>query len=332
MSDDYDPDDPLTWGGIEWTHSNGGYRVEHIYWNDFALYGELNLSDCTQLVGLFCEDNFLTAIDVSHNTELKSLEFACNRLTEIDVSNNLNLKTLTCYYNRLTALDVTANTQLEHLSCSLNELTGLDVSNNIYLEHLSFDENQISEINLSNNPALEELFCYKNQLTGLDLSNNTLLMNFSCWGNLLTELDLRNCPNLLADSIVAEGNGFIGCSFYYDYDTYLVSPTLGENGSFLGWYDTDGNLLSTDWSFDILDCPVTDFVAKFTSNGDAPQNDGDVDGDGVATIADAILVARNVLGLMELSETQIIHGDIDGNGETSVADAILIARMALGVI
>ena len=179
--------------------------------------GSQNIADLTgiehftALEWLYCQNNQLTALDVSHNTALKTLNcninqlqtldvsqntaltrLQCydNQLTALDVSNNTDLTTLMCSNNQLTALDVSNNTALTSLQCSDNQLTTLDVSHNTELTSLQCDNNQLGTLDVSLNTALKKLYCNHNQLTALDLSNNTALTDLYCKDNQLTALDL----------------------------------------------------------------------------------------------------------------------------------------------
>jgi hypothetical protein len=49
-------------------------------------------------------------------------------------------------------------------------------------------------------------------------------------------------------------------------------------------------------------------------------------------IADAVLALRHSLELISLEGTAFTNGDIDGNGSVSVADAVRILRRAMGLI
>ncbi|MBQ6418170.1 MAG: hypothetical protein IJJ91_05830, partial [Synergistaceae bacterium] len=81
----------------------------------------------TALTGLDCNNNQLTALDISHNTALTSLRCFLNQLTVLDVSHNTALTELLCDFNQLTALDVSNNTALTGLDCNNNQLTALDI-------------------------------------------------------------------------------------------------------------------------------------------------------------------------------------------------------------
>ena len=142
------------------------------------------------LTSLECNDNQLTALDVSQNPKLDFLSCIDNQLTELDVSKNPELSILQCGANQLTALDVSQNPKLYWLLCRENQLTELDVSKNTALTTLDCDANQLTKLYVSSNPALETLCCCENQLTALDVSKNTALETLYCWTNQLTELDV----------------------------------------------------------------------------------------------------------------------------------------------
>ncbi|MCH5279032.1 MAG: S8 family serine peptidase [Christensenellaceae bacterium] len=57
---------------------------------------------------------------------------------------------------------------------------------------------------------------------------------------------------------------------------------------------------------------------------------GDVDGNGMVQVADAVLIARYALQLQDLDNPAM--GDVDGNGQVQVADAVLASRIALGLM
>lgn len=59
--------------------------------------------------------------------------------------------------------------------------------------------------------------------------------------------------------------------------------------------------------------------------------DGDVDGDGKTTIADAIKVLRMALHLNITTDTALQHGDMNGDGKLTVLDAMRLIRKAVGL-
>ena len=80
----------------------------------------------TNLETLYCQDNLLTALDVSRNTKLTKLNCSSNHLTVLNVSANTALTELSCGSNQLTALDLSGAPALESLICGGNQLTELN--------------------------------------------------------------------------------------------------------------------------------------------------------------------------------------------------------------
>ncbi|MDY8137856.1 leucine-rich repeat domain-containing protein [Aquimarina sp. 2201CG5-10] len=128
----------------------------------------------TALTELICNDNQLTALDISSNTALTTLWCQNNQITSLDVSSNINLGTLFTENNALTTLNTNGATALFNLVCHTNQLTSLDVSNNT---------------------ALQFLRCYKNNLASLDVSSNSVLVTLNCAENQLTSLNVANGNN-----------------------------------------------------------------------------------------------------------------------------------------
>lgn len=145
---------------------------------------------------LYCDNNQITALDVSKNTQLEYLDCFKNNLTALDVSNNTQLITLRCGNNKLTSLDVSKSTQLASLTCYENNLTALDVSKNTQLQLLNCRDTQLTVLDVSKNTQLTELNCAANNLTALDISRNTHLGLLSCGDNNLTALDVSKSTQL----------------------------------------------------------------------------------------------------------------------------------------
>ena len=137
---------------------------------------------------------------VEYFTALTTLYCYNNQLPSLDVSHNTGLTVLLCYDNQLTSLDVSHNTALTWLDCGGNQLSILDVSHNTALTKLHCPNNQLTSLDVSHNTALIELYCQSNQLTSLDVSQNTALKWFSCENNQLMSLDLSRCTKLQSTS------------------------------------------------------------------------------------------------------------------------------------
>jgi PKD repeat protein len=171
----------------------------------------LDVSMNSVLQYLYCSGNNLKTLDVSANTALQHLNCYSNQLTTLDVSANTALQSLSCGNNQLADLDVSANTALQWFSCSSNQLTTLDVSANTALQWFSCSSNQLTTLDVSANTALENLSCDYNQLTSLNVSANTALRYLYCYENQLKSLNIRNGNNAALTSFDASGNPQLSC-------------------------------------------------------------------------------------------------------------------------
>ena len=86
--------------------------------NNGARITALDVSNNTQLTGLWCQDNNLNSLDVSKNTQLTHLSCSSNRLSSLDVSKNTQLTALYCYKNDFTTA------ALDDIYCALPDKTG----------------------------------------------------------------------------------------------------------------------------------------------------------------------------------------------------------------
>ena len=171
----------------------------------------------TALEKLFCEDNALTALDLSKNTRLQELKCCRNALTSLDLSKNTALEYVDCYDNQLTSLVLGKNTKLIWVDCSGNKLSSLDLSKNTALHELICGENRFDALDLSKNKALINFYCSQGRLSSvnfsgctkleevsieeahlekIDLSGCAALKSLQVGWNDLTRLDLSGCPNL----------------------------------------------------------------------------------------------------------------------------------------
>ncbi len=114
---------------------------------------------------LNCNNNQLTALDVSTNSELTYLNCNYNEISTLNLPQNNKLWLLACAYNKLKELNVSNFKDLIDLSCSRNELEKLTVKNNPELARLRFYNNPLSQIDFSNNPKLNTLETYSNNLS-----------------------------------------------------------------------------------------------------------------------------------------------------------------------
>ena len=134
-------------------------------------------------------------------------------------------------------------------------------------------------------------------------------------------------------------SGFIGAAWpgtkitettHNDYGQlqYIVSVPAGATGIVL----SNGNGAQT---VDITDFNVTGYYTKGDKDGygnlnvyswtDTPSYaDGDVNRDGIVSIADVTAVQKYLVELLALDQAQLLLADVNHDGEVSIADATLI--------
>ncbi|MBO4677416.1 MAG: leucine-rich repeat domain-containing protein [Oscillospiraceae bacterium] len=243
--------------------------VTGIYANCIDLHDLTGVEYFTALEELYCGENYLTTLDVSHNTALKELSCYDNELTSLNVSGCTALTFLACGSNHLTDLDVSTNTELESLYCNGNALTTLDVSSHAQLEELLVQNNPsltvldcydcaLTSLNVAGCTALTTLICYDNALTSLNVSGCTALEKLSCDGNALTTLDVSGCTSLTELNCYRNALTSLNVSGFTDLTdlncsgNQLTTLDVSANTA-LTWLRCSGNQLTTlDVSANVL--------------------------------------------------------------------------------
>lgn len=119
------------------------------------------------------------------------------------------------------------------------------------------------------------------------------------------ELDFNSNPN----------------GFLTELPTYCRINAVDGEGTFLGWFDASGNLISSEATYEVeLGQPIEAY-AWFA---------GDVNGDELITSDDALTILRQALGLREL-ECSSVLADVTGDGLVDSSDALIVLRFALGI-
>ena len=209
-----------------------------LYIYDLQIMDLTGIEYFSGLQALYCNNNDLTTLDLSHNTALTILWCYGNKLETLDLSNCARLTDLWCSENELSRLDVSVLPELTTLWCERNNLAELDLSANAKLIYLDCSVNLLTDLSVANNLDLEELWCYGNWLTELDVSRNAKLIKLRCANNLLTELDISNnteladlrCDGNLLTKLDVTRNKKIKNLFIND--NYLTSPD-----DVIGWED-----------------------------------------------------------------------------------------------
>ncbi len=167
---------------------------------------------------------------ISYFTNLNTLNCEDNKLTALDVSQNKNLRNLYCDYNKLTTLDVSQNTSLSYLKCSFNQLTDLNVSGANILTNLYCGGNKLTYLDVSSNEYLCNLYCDSNQLTSLDLSN-TQVSGLSASNNVY-EITLDDDRTFNLSKLPG---GKFNVENVYEYDSSI--GTVDENTAVLTLFE-----------------------------------------------------------------------------------------------
>jgi alpha-tubulin suppressor-like RCC1 family protein/Leucine-rich repeat (LRR) protein len=201
--------------------------VTHLNVTNSSITDLTGIQDFAVLTNLHCDQNQLTALNVSKNTFLTTLDCNNNKIEILDVSKNIALDTLSCYTNRLMALDVKINKALKKLDCGSNQISTLDVSTNTALTFLGCNTSLLTTLDVSNNTALNLLDCRENKLTYLDVSQITALTELYCQSNQLTNLDISNNKAL----------EFLNCS-----KNQLTTLDVSVNTALVGLYSNSNQL------------------------------------------------------------------------------------------
>ncbi len=181
--------------GITWNDATPK-RITDIDWSIKNLSGNLNLSKCSELNRLNCNNNHLFNLNISKNTALQKLYCDGNNFVDLNLKNNIALRTLHCSDSKLTNLDLRENIALTTLYCNSSLLEDLNLRNNTGLLVLYCFNNRLTELDFQNNTELRVVYCNGNQLKSLNLKDCSALQALHCSGNQLESLNLKDCSDL----------------------------------------------------------------------------------------------------------------------------------------
>ena len=199
------------------------------------LIGELNISDCTDMVFL----------DLYHN-----------KITSILSKNMPSMRIFGVQDNLLKTIDVSEMPACQGIDAGKNRLKEIDVSRNLELVELYINDNDFTEIDLSNNPKLKYFYCHNNRIRGLDTRANPLLRHLNAVGNpmkVILSLAPQREEKLPLELYAALG-GCVGLKFNPVYNaqwketgewqqSYYAYPEEGYR--FAGWFE-NGEKVSED--------------------------------------------------------------------------------------
>lgn len=173
-------------------NASGCKRLSAFYFSNNSDLATLNLSGCTALENLNCENLKLIDLNIAGCTALKTLKCSNNKLNKIDVTDLTSLTTLDFSKNQLTEATFKNLPVLTSLNVSENVLTSLDLNGLTALTSLYCSKNQIANLDLTTTSKLTSLSCSNNNLSQLVVKNLLKLSSFNCSFNNLAELDIVN--------------------------------------------------------------------------------------------------------------------------------------------
>ena len=199
---------------------------------------EINLRSC-ELVG---------ELDISDCTDMVFLDLYHNRITSVRSKNMPSMRIFGVQDNRLESVDVSEMPALQGVDAGMNRLRELDVSHNPELVELYINDNDFTEIDLSRNPKLKYFYCHNNRITRLDTRANPLLRHLNAAGNPMKAI-LSLAPQretVLPLELYAGDGGSVGLKFNPVYNaqwketgewqqSYYAYPDEGYR--FVGWYE-----------------------------------------------------------------------------------------------
>ena len=212
----------------------------HIYNEDvYPLKSfEINLRNC-DLIG---------ELDISDCTDMVFLDLYHNRITSVKSKNMPSMRIFGVQDNRLESIDVSEMPSCQGIDAGMNRLKELDVFHNPELVELYINDNEFTEIDLSHNPKLKYFYCHNNHITELDTRANPLLRHLNATGNPMKSIRslAPQREEKLPLELYAGDGGCVGLKFNPVYNaqwketgewqqSYYAYPDEGFR--FDGWYE-----------------------------------------------------------------------------------------------
>ena len=212
----------------------------HIYNEDvYPLKSfEINLRNC-DLIG---------ELDISDCTDMVFLDLYHNKITSVKSKNMPSMRIFGVQDNLLESIDVSEMPSCQGIDAGMNRLTEIDVSHNPELVELYINDNEFTEIDLSHNPKLKYFYCHNNHIVILDTRANPLLRHLNTTGNPMKSIRslAPQREEALPLELYAGDGGCIGLKFNPVYNaqwketgqwqqSYYAYPDEGFR--FVGWYE-----------------------------------------------------------------------------------------------
>ena len=210
-----------------------------IYLRGCDLVGDLDLSNCTDVVFVDVYRNRISSVEVANMPALRILGLQGNQIEALDPTELPACQGIDIGMNRLASIDVSRNPELVELYVNDNRLTSIDVSHNAKLKYLRVQNNVLAEIDTTANPLLRHLYATGNPLASIKA--------------LAPGHDER-----LPLELYAEGGGCVGLSFNPIYNAQWKETGEWEQSYhayadegfvFAGWFDENDQRVfdDADW-------------------------------------------------------------------------------------
>lgn len=174
-----------------------------------------SISSTSRIETLICENQSLTAINLSQAKNLTSIYCQNNALTTLDVAGCAKLTDLNCANNNITKLSLTIakNPLLENVNLSGNEMTTNTGSGTAFtfnsassnLQHVDISNNKFASVSAALNKNLDEFKCANNSLKALSLASSQDLSVLMCGDNEISKITLGAKQDSL-QHVFAENN------------------------------------------------------------------------------------------------------------------------------
>lgn len=196
-------------------------------------------------------------LDLEGQKDMVFLDVYHNKISSVRTGEMPSMRIFGVQDNMIGELDVSKMPACQGIDAGMNRLSEIDVSHNSELVELYINDNDFSEIDISYNKKLKFFYCHNNHIEKLDTRNNPLLRHLNATGNPMKEI-LSLAPQRdekLPLEIYAGEGGCVGLKFNPVYNaqwketgewqqSYYAYPD--EGFVFVGWQDSEGNIVSTE--------------------------------------------------------------------------------------
>ena len=212
-----------------------------IYLRNCELTGELDISDCADMVFL----------DLYHN-----------KIRSVKSKNLPSMRIFGVQDNLLETVDVSEMPACQGIDAGMNRLKDIDVSRNLHLVELYVNDNGLTAVDLSRNPKLKYFYCHNNHITELDTRGNPLLRHLNATGNPMKTIRVLapQREEVLPLELYAGEGGCVGLKFNPIYNAQWKETGewqqsyyayTAEGYRFAGWFENGAKVSEEESWIDV---------------------------------------------------------------------------------